>query len=329
MNNAMCVVNIGLDNIAKLSIPFFRRYCNKYNIDLIIITEKKITVNNDLNPVYEKLQAFDILEEYDRIAIVDLDIFITHNAPNIFNAVPIGFVGGVYEDVAYININRFDKMRLDDRKTNMEAYIGNKWTYGYINCGVLVVDRHNRDLVRYDNIYEDSKNSGKFMEQNILNARLVMENIKKISIDPKYNYIKHWAKREFYSSLEAYFIHYAGTENYINSMALDFDMVYFGWIRNHNNDFKDTSYFKMKRSKQKRNHNIPIMVRHKCSSILAGDESIVAKNKMDALDLIASHYGGKIFLSNDLLGSFVDASHTVLFHDTENNYSVVELNYES
>ena len=36
-------------------------------------------------PIYEKEQAFDLLDEYDQIAIVDADIFIRPDAPNIFD----------------------------------------------------------------------------------------------------------------------------------------------------------------------------------------------------------------------------------------------------
>jgi hypothetical protein len=36
-------------------------------------------------PIYEKENAFDLLDEYDQIAIIDADIFIRDDAPNIFD----------------------------------------------------------------------------------------------------------------------------------------------------------------------------------------------------------------------------------------------------
>jgi hypothetical protein len=35
-------------------------------------------------PIYEKENAFDYLDDYDQIAIIDADIYIRPDAPNIF-----------------------------------------------------------------------------------------------------------------------------------------------------------------------------------------------------------------------------------------------------
>ena len=38
-------------------------------------------------PIYEKENAFDYIDDYDQIAIIDADIYIRPDSPNIFDEV--------------------------------------------------------------------------------------------------------------------------------------------------------------------------------------------------------------------------------------------------
>jgi len=73
-------------------------YCQKHDIDHIVQREPLLKIR-PLNscrseaaverlgylPIYEKENAFNYLDKYDHIAIVDSDIFIRDGAPNIFD----------------------------------------------------------------------------------------------------------------------------------------------------------------------------------------------------------------------------------------------------
>lgn len=75
-------------------------YCAKYNIEHIVLTQPKLRIKPDIFssgrseesymkyggylPIYEKENAFNYLDDYDQIAIVDADIYIRPDAPNIF-----------------------------------------------------------------------------------------------------------------------------------------------------------------------------------------------------------------------------------------------------
>jgi hypothetical protein len=48
-------------------------------------------------PIYEKENAFDYLDEYDKICIIDSDIYIKENAPYIFNEITDEDFAGVIE----------------------------------------------------------------------------------------------------------------------------------------------------------------------------------------------------------------------------------------
>lgn len=73
-------------------------YCKKYNIDHVVQTEPILKIR-PLNskrsemaverlgylPIFEKENAFNYLDQYDQIAIVDSDIYIRDTSPNIFD----------------------------------------------------------------------------------------------------------------------------------------------------------------------------------------------------------------------------------------------------
>lgn len=98
--------NLCTDSVAK--------YCNKYGIDHVIMREPKLRINPDMSrtqrnkiglmkeagylPIFEKEWAFTYLDDYDQIAVIDSDIYVRDNAPNIFEDLPAEYDwGGVLE----------------------------------------------------------------------------------------------------------------------------------------------------------------------------------------------------------------------------------------
>lgn len=74
------------------------RYCQRLGIDHLVETEPKLKIR-PLNskrsveaverlgylPIFEKEMAFEYLDRYDRIAIIDADIYIRDGSPNLFD----------------------------------------------------------------------------------------------------------------------------------------------------------------------------------------------------------------------------------------------------
>lgn len=76
------------------------QYCAKYDIKHIVLTQPKLRIKPDIFssgrseesymkyggylPIYEKENAFEYLDDYDQIGIIDADIYIRDTAPNIF-----------------------------------------------------------------------------------------------------------------------------------------------------------------------------------------------------------------------------------------------------
>ena len=76
------------------------QYCAKYDIKHIVLTQPKLRIKPDIFssgrseesymkyggylPIYEKENAFEYLDDYGQIGIIDADIYIRDTAPNIF-----------------------------------------------------------------------------------------------------------------------------------------------------------------------------------------------------------------------------------------------------
>ena len=96
-------------------------YCKKYSIDHIVLTDPKLKIRPDMErtgrskeaveklgymPIYEKENAFEYFDRYDQVAIVDSDIYIKPNAPDIFLDLPLEFdFGGVAERELPLNLS--------------------------------------------------------------------------------------------------------------------------------------------------------------------------------------------------------------------------------
>lgn len=93
-------------------IASVKEYCSKYDIDHIVQTEPllKITSSHPQRkgamdrhgflPIFEKENAFNYLDQYDKICIVDSDIYIRDSAPNIFDEIDM--------DIAFAGVRECD-----------------------------------------------------------------------------------------------------------------------------------------------------------------------------------------------------------------------------
>ena len=95
-------------------------------------------------PIYEKENAFDLLPDYDHVAIIDSDIFIRESAPDIFSELDAPF-GAVCEREMPITAQYASKIK---GYSNMQYGIlhqkgldfkPNKLGYEFFNMGMMVL----------------------------------------------------------------------------------------------------------------------------------------------------------------------------------------------
>jgi len=102
-------------------------------------------------PIYEKENAFDLLDEYDQIAIVDADIYIRPDAPNIFEDFGTeDAFGAVIErempitDKYKQKIQNYSRMQYEQLQNyNVANFFPNSLGYEFANMGMIVLNCKN------------------------------------------------------------------------------------------------------------------------------------------------------------------------------------------
>jgi len=110
--NLIYQVSVGKpSNLYKNCIQSVGKYCEKYGIDHIVQLKPILNIkpsrsgNRSSNvhnrevplPIFEKENAFDYLDTYDKVAVIDADIYIRPTAPNIFKEIWDADFAGVLE----------------------------------------------------------------------------------------------------------------------------------------------------------------------------------------------------------------------------------------
>lgn len=144
------------------------RYCEKNGFDHFILREAKMKISPDMErtgrnkdgllkkakntlPIFEKEYGFNYLKEYDQVAIIDSDIYIRENAPNVFEELEDDYCfGGVLERDLPMTGAHHKKAKgysrdMFDRLNDV------KWEYkkdvaDYMNMGMIVM---NNSIVKY------------------------------------------------------------------------------------------------------------------------------------------------------------------------------------
>lgn len=144
-------------------------YCKKYEIDHHVQTQPILRIRPDpfncgrsreaterlgYLPIYEKENAFSYLPDYDQIAIVDADIWITPKARNIFEHVSnsVDFAGVVEREMPITNeyaqkLVRYTQMQYGGLK-GIDWDLNNVNGGQFFNMGLMVL---NQSILKYLN----------------------------------------------------------------------------------------------------------------------------------------------------------------------------------
>jgi hypothetical protein len=173
-------------------------------------------------PIYEKENAFDYLDVYDSVAIIDSDVYVRPNTPSVFDAVDddTDFAAVVERDMpitaAYENkIANYSRMQYQSMAAQID-FDENSRGFEFMNMGVIVV---NKSFLKYmDGMtakqwleqamfqdFIDGKGAWKWStDQTLLNAwiRLKKMNIQRL----------HWKWNGLYSANrkinQCHFVHF-------------------------------------------------------------------------------------------------------------------------
>lgn len=215
-----------------------KNYSLKYGIDYIKQTEPILKIVPDLAvtnrskeavqrlgylPIYEKENAFDYLNQYDQIAIIDSDILIKDTAPNIFEDLPIQYdFGGVVEREMPITMQYKNKIKAYSHgQYGSLSDVDWKWNDSgaeFMNMGLMVFNKSLVKYLRNESAHQfitrpefkkfvDGVGNWKWStDQTLLNYWIKKEKMSIKNMDWRWNCLFKGIKDEMLK--EAYFVHF-------------------------------------------------------------------------------------------------------------------------
>lgn len=143
-------------------IDSVKTYCVKHNISHVVQTQAKLRIAPDpfmsnrskeatskhggFLPIYEKENAFSYIDSFDKIAIIDADIYIREDAPNIFDDFGDDYAwGGVCEREMPINdaykakIINYSAMQYANLQKTID-FKPNNLGYEFFNMGMILLN---------------------------------------------------------------------------------------------------------------------------------------------------------------------------------------------
>lgn len=183
----------------------FIDYSKKCNADLIIRQSQHVeNYNTGLKATCERYDIYNLLNIYDRVLWLDSDIYITKNAPNIFDVVPSNKLGMFCEDN---DTEKKDAISVMAETMRLASPVIN-----YFNSGVILASKQHSGLFNIDKLNEFFKQShikvSRNSDQDYINLLIETNKIDTFKLPSEYNYmIKHRMKNK---DFKPHFIHFAG-----------------------------------------------------------------------------------------------------------------------
>lgn len=177
--------------MAEITHPSIQAYADKVGADFLTLKHLRL----DTNPSWEKLQTYDLIERYDRILLIDTDMIVRRDCPDLFSLVSPDTLGA------------FDEGKYFDRSAQMMGACMKygdflpDWCGAYYNCGLLVASRAQRELFK-----EPIERLDSYIEQGLLNLRIQRDGIRMDDVGLAFNHLYSMGS----DRLSAYIIHYAG-----------------------------------------------------------------------------------------------------------------------
>lgn len=193
----------------RLSLDTVRDFARRCGLPLRVITEPKYSLQCQ-SPDHleiEKVCIADVLEEYKRVLLLDLDLLVTSRAPNLLLTYPKSIFYARTESNYPWNQLALKKAA---EEVGVEIPKDENGVPVFFNTGVMIHGQSSRHL--YRELFERYRTGerNRLEEQALTNALIHHLQIPWETIDPVYNWSCYLDSEMFTSRLAADIIHYAG-----------------------------------------------------------------------------------------------------------------------
>jgi|3_EtaG_2_1085321.scaffolds.fasta_scaffold75843_2 hypothetical protein len=140
----LAIVTRADENIKEMSdithVPM-REYAERCGADFKILSHDPPFMTEDNKPHYRCLKIIDLFDEYDRILMLDSDMLINKDCPNLFDLVPEDCIGSIYEDIGSRRGNRLSRMQ------QIQSVFGDVgWRDHYTNAGTFMLSKMHKNI---------------------------------------------------------------------------------------------------------------------------------------------------------------------------------------
>jgi len=226
--NLVLTISIGdyYNEVSKLTLPSIKAYAEKIGADFINISEfNKYYITQKWN----KFHIHELLNKYNRIIYLDIDILVRDDCPNLFDVVPENKLG-MFNEGRYVPRFEF----LEQASEYYEEPL-KKWNGTFYNSGVMVISRMHKQIFKLPRGQD-------FVEtdQPYINLRILNDKVEMFGLDYKYNRMDILDTICGVSRLDSYIVHYAGApkENNIQMDVIKKDIEQ--WKKDKENGYKYT-----------------------------------------------------------------------------------------
>ena len=186
----------------------FQRYCKKFNLDYLKITEPKLGFKH---PTWERFDLWldrSWWEKYDQIMYVDSDVIAFDHAPNIFLDYPT--IDNRLKTAWYpkFRVATPEGAKLNQRVNPLaDLYTGETIRDRFVQPGVIILNKVNTEFMlpwisKYKDITDDRIDDGMFLNHCIVESKVPLLDMHKM-----YN---HKNNGENFDYSTVYFLHCAG-----------------------------------------------------------------------------------------------------------------------
>lgn len=230
MKTAIFTLNIGDTSGLLPGMLSAKNYAQKHGISYFVADQLAIRF---YSVAFEKFQCFKLFDMgYDRVLMLDGDVLVTPDAPNIFECYPDMDTLYAFDENAPAR-----HMERDHIVTAINSGIdwpkNEKGKYRYFNAGVVLLSKNFEDFFAgYRDVYNDNIPEMQiFHEQTCMNYLVAKKGIKFESLDYCWNRMDMGVPDPQNKRYEANFIHYAGPafvhdEDRCETMRRDFIHFY-------------------------------------------------------------------------------------------------------
>ncbi len=206
---------------APYTVPLMKSYADKIGADFLYDQkERKLKF-----PLFGKYKIFDLLEEYDRILFLDIDILIRPDSPDLFELVPTDHFAAFCEGAWCTDAELTARQSYINKIANTYNIDCSNFdmTCDYFNAGMFLVDKNHKPV--FEMPVDNDVMSEVTSEQNLINLRVKSMGIKTYHLPICFNSMP-WQWSRWYIH-DSYFIHHANGKpiERVAALAKDCDYI--------------------------------------------------------------------------------------------------------